>query len=225
MSVPLRKNERLVSAAYEVMECMRVLHKSGSNLVAEALQKNEFIEWEHYPPDDVYDPESRAQYYFHAHPVSEVRFSDYGHFHTFLRFDEEAGGSRGSGNPQDPNSGGICHIVGISMTREGLPERLFTVNRWVTGESWRPAAEITETLDRFEIDLSSPSWPLNRWLSAMVVLYRAEITVLLKERDERIASWEAAHPGTDVLEDRALEITSALEISLDRKIKALQATA
>jgi hypothetical protein len=110
------------------------------------------------------------------------------------------------------------------MTREGLPERLFTVNRWVTGESWRPASEITEMLDRFEIDLSSPSWPLNRWLSAMVVLYRTEITVLLKERDERIASWEAAHPGTDVLEDRALEITSTLEISLDQKIKALQAT-
>jgi hypothetical protein len=110
------------------------------------------------------------------------------------------------------------------MTREGLPERLFTVNRWVTGETWRPAAEITDMLDRFEIDLSSPSWPLNRWLSAMVALYRTEIAGLLKERDAMITSWQAAHPGTNVLEDRAMEITSTLEISLDRKIKALQVT-
>lgn len=49
--------DELIEAAAEVLDCMRVLAKSGSNLVAEALGTHEFTEWDHYPPDDVRDPE------------------------------------------------------------------------------------------------------------------------------------------------------------------------
>lgn len=197
--------------ACEALECMRVLHKSGSNLVAEVLQGRDFIQWEHYPPDDAYDPDSRSQYYFHAHPASEERFSDYGHFHTFVRFGTDGGAADG-----------ISHLVGISMTREGLPERLFTVNRWVTGENWRPAKEVIGLLDRFEMDLSAPSWPLNRWLTSMVALYRQDIAGLLLERDTCVAAWQELHPDRDVYEDRGLEITSARLISLEDTIRRLR---
>ena len=53
----------------------------------------------------------------------------------------------------------------------------------------------------------------------MFQLFRPEIERLLHERDERIAVWQAAHPGVEVYEDRRLEITSALKISLEQKIR------
>jgi len=214
-----------VGAAIEVVDCMRVLAKSGSNLVAEVLAGRDFIEWEHYPPEDVRDPESYAQYYFHAHPVSDRRESDYGHFHTFLRATGMPEGVAPSPVPsktakelpEEP----ICHLIAISMTREGLPDRLFTINRWVAGDTWYAAPQIIKMLDRFVIDLSRPSWPLNRWLTAMLVLFRPEIEQLLHERDERIAAWQAAHPDVEVYEDRRLEITSVLKISVEQKIRSM----
>jgi len=214
-----------VGAAIEVVDCMRVLAKSGSNLVAEVLGGREFIEWDHYPPDDVHDPESHAQYYFHAHPASDEHESDYGHFHTFLR---------AKGMPEDvapasvpPNTAkelpeeSICHLIAISMTREGLPDRLFTTNRWVAGDTWYAAPDVINMLDRFVIDLSRPSWPLNRWLTAMLVLFRPQIEQLLRERDETIAAWQAEHPDVEIYEDRRLEITSTLKISIDEQIRSM----
>src|SRR5262245_44065222 len=57
----------------------------GSDLVVEVLRgSGDFIQWEHYPPHDVRDPQSHAQYYFHAHPPDERDQPDYGHFHLFV---------------------------------------------------------------------------------------------------------------------------------------------
>lgn len=79
-------HDRLTRAAAEIVECSRILDKSGLNLVGEVLRGfGDFIQFEHYPPEDSYDPESHAQYYFHAHPPGEREWSDYGHFHIFLR--------------------------------------------------------------------------------------------------------------------------------------------
>lgn len=64
----LPDSEDLADAAAEVVDCMRVLEKSGSNLVLEALAGHDFVELEHYPPGDVRDPETHSQFYFHAHP-------------------------------------------------------------------------------------------------------------------------------------------------------------
>jgi hypothetical protein len=217
--------DELIEAAAEVLDCMRVLAKSGSNLVAEALGTHEFTEWDHYPPDDVRDAESHAQYYFHAHPVSDKREADYGHFHTFLRAKGMPGGiappqvppQTAKELPDEP----ICHLIAISMTREGLPDRLFTTNRWVAGDTWYAAPDVIKMLDRFVIDLSRPSWPLNRWLTAMLVLFRPQILQLLHERDERIAAWQAEHPDVEVYEDRRLEITSSRKISIEEQIHSL----
>lgn len=211
--------ERQAEAAAEVVNCIRVLEKSGSNLVAEVLEGREFIEYDHYPPDDVYDPETHAQYYFHAHPQTRGAWNDYGHFHTFLR---------PRGMPQDVHpfpvsdaatgDDALSHLIAISMNREGRPVRLFTTNRWVTAETWYTAPDVIRMLDRFTIDLSRPSWPLNRWISAMFILYRDEIETLVRQRDGAIGDWMRDHPGEDVFEDRALEATSGMAIDLDKKL-------
>lgn len=219
----------MAEVATEIAECHRILSKSGLNLVGEVLRGfGDFIEFEHYPPDDVYDPETHAQYYFHAHPPGEREWSDYGHFHIFMRpkgMPPIIRPSRlpGCEPPQGDNEA-LCHLIAISMTREGLPERLFTTNRWVTGETWYAGEDVIRMLDYCEFDVAWPSWPLNRWLSAMLRLYRPEIERLILARDAVVAEWMERNPGTDVFEDRCLEITSALPTSLPEKLRQVAET-
>ncbi|MEO1041831.1 MAG: hypothetical protein AAFX52_06040 [Pseudomonadota bacterium] len=224
--------EARLDAAATISETMRVLQKSDSNLVAEILETSEgFTVWEHLPDGDVYDRESHGQYYYHAHPKEEaapsIHDDEHGHFHLFLR-----GPGMGDARP-DPDNSEIpddpadiaAHLIGIGMDAMGRPIRLFTTNRWVTGEVWFPADEVINFLDRFVIDRSKPSWPLNLWISAMVRLYRPQIVALLRERDAAVAAWRLAHPDADVFEDRALEVTSSLEINLEADVDALIALA
>ncbi|MDE2133799.1 MAG: hypothetical protein KGM97_04890 [Alphaproteobacteria bacterium] len=214
--------ERIAEAAAEVVNCIRVLEKSGSNLVAEALGGREFVEYNHYPPDDVYDPETHAQYYFHAHPQTRGEWNDYGHFHTFLRPRGMPSSVRpiavNEANSKDGENDALCHLIAISMSREGRPVRLFTTNRWVTAEAWYAGEDVIAMLDRFVVDLSRPSWPLNRWLSAMFVLFQEDIKELVMQRDEAVTEWRRAHPDRDVFEDRELEVTSGKTIDLDRRL-------
>ena len=217
--------ERLAQAAAEVVDCIRVLEKSGSNLVSEVLGEGEFVEFEHYPENDVYDPETHAQYYFHAHPQARGEWNDYGHFHTFLRpkgwvreIPPAAPGTEPTTEVNDP----VCHLVAISMGPQGRPVRLFTTNRWVTAETGCAARELIGMLDRFVVDLAKPSWPLNRWISAMIRLYREEIVKLMHERDATFAEWQITHPERDVFEDRALEVTSAMTIDLDAHLALIR---
>ena len=215
--------ETMVAAGEEVLDCHRVLAKSDTNIVGEILPADDtFYEWNHYPEGDVYDHASHAQFYYHAHP-QELRFAEHGHFHTFLRplgmpsaimpapvADLEI--------PAGENDA-LSHLVAISMDKYGVPTRLFTTNRWVTGEVWYVADDVRAMLEHFEIDLARPSWPLNRWITALLRLFQPQIAMLLKARDRRIAGWAATKPDCNVYEDRDLEITSVLKISIDDQIR------
>jgi len=59
---------------------------------------------------------------------------------------------------------------------------------------------------------------VNRWISAMLVLFRPHIEILLRQRDATVRNWMAAHPGEDVFEDRALDVTSQMAISVERTL-------
>ena len=117
----------------------------------------------------------------------------------------------------------MSHLVAISMTPAGMPERLFTTNRWVTGETWYAAQDVIAMLDGFRVDGGEGTPILNRWLTSMFVLFRPQIEDLLVQRDRAVSEWHAGHPDTDVFEDRRLEITSSLDISLHRHIEWLEA--
>ncbi|HLI13427.1 MAG TPA: hypothetical protein VKY65_17685 [Alphaproteobacteria bacterium] len=209
----------MAEAGDEVAECHRVLAKTGDNVVGEILRgQGTFYEWTHYPAGDVYDFESRAQYYYHAHPKHE-RPDEHGHFHTFLRLKGYPPGpapmrARDGAAHRAPDEP-LSHLIAISMDDRGHAVQLFTTNRWVTGESWYAAPDVIAMLDRFVIDLARPSWAANRWITALVRLFRPQIEALLRERDRAIAEWQRRYPESDVLEDRRLEVTSRLEISVE----------
>ncbi|CCD92176.1 conserved hypothetical protein [Bradyrhizobium sp. ORS 375] len=212
---------RMATAAETVVDCMRELHESGSNLVMEVLRGSDgFVEWEHYPPDDVRDPCSHAQFFLHAHAPDERDRHDYAHFHTFMGTDEIPGVLPPKLARAPDNGAAITHLVAISMTATGLPERLFTTNRWVTAETWYRAPDAIAMLDRFVI---GGERPVDRWITAMLVLFRPQIELLLHQRDAAVDRWRATHPDCDAYEDRRLEVTSSLDISLEAQIAWLDA--
>lgn len=207
----------MAAAGEEVVECLRVLSLGGINLVSEVLRgQGTFYEYTHYPQDDVYDADSRSQYYYHAH-----RAGEHGHFHTFVRV--------GPASNQEPVAEGAAgtsepvHLIAIAMDDYGQPVGLFATNCWVCGGAWLPAEQVIELLSRFRIDHANPSWPVNRWIGAMLRLYRPHIEALLRHRDRVIAAWAHTHPATDALEDCGLEITGYLRISIDETLNQVRA--
>lgn len=216
----------MLEAGAEIDECYRVLRRVDANVVGEILKgQGTFYEWDHYPDGDIFDDETYSQYYYHAH---RGETGEHGHFHTFLR----AGGFPPGVEPapydgeEEWPSGedALCHLVAIAMDKHGYPTHLFTTNRWVTGETFYAAEDMIPMVARFEIDHAYPSWPANRWVSAMVRLFRPQIELLIRQRDEAIKAWAEAHPDKDVYEDRDLDSTSVLPISVTQQMKRVRKT-
>jgi len=214
---PPERLHRMAAAGAELLEIHRLLAKTGDNVVGELLRgAGTFYQWEHYPKGDAYDAETHAQYYYHAHPPEQRFPREHGHFHTFLRpFGMPAGirpAPTASGRPKGGGNEALSHLVAVAMDDRGRPLRLFTVNRWVTGETWYRAADVTAMLDCFAVEQIRPSWAVNRWLTALLRLYVPQIEQLLAARDAAVAAWARSHPSAEVLDDRRLEITSWIDI-------------
>jgi len=218
--IPLERLQKMAAAGAEVLECYRVLQKADANIVGEILrEQGTFYEWDHYPKGDIFDNETHSQYYYHAHR-SET--GEHGHFHTFVRRDgmpENIQPIAQTGEEEWPTGDDIiCHVIAISMDKYGLPTHLFTTNRWVTGENWFNGSDVVALADRFIIDHAGPSWPVNRWLTAMVALFQPQIAALVEARDAAIAAHRDGHPDIDTFEDRDFEVTSIAKIDVDDQI-------
>lgn len=214
----------MLNAGEIINESCRALRKAGLNLVGECLKgQGDFFELSHYPADDVYDADSKSQYYFHTHRGIA---GEYGHFHTFLRTDgmpESLKPIKNMGDEPWPSGrDALSHLICISMDQEGYPIGLFTTNRWVTGESWYEAADVIDMLDHFSVDHAHPNLAVNQWITAMFRLYKFEMVELIHQRDLAVKDWRAAHPENDVFEDRKLEITSYQTIDVDLKINKIK---
>jgi len=218
---------REMQAAGEVVtNCHRILSNTDDNIVGELIKDaGTFYEWQHYPDGDVYDRRTHAQYYHHAHPKEE-RAGEHGHFHTFMRpkgMPKNVHPSRAVPDYRSPkeDNEALSHLIAISMDRRGYPVRLFTTNRWVTGEFWYRASDVVRLLDRFENDHAQPSWPVNMWVGAMGALFRPQIRALVLQRDVAVAQWQRLKKPNNVYEDRELEITSEVDIDIDLQIEAI----
>lgn len=220
------KELRLLSkAGDDVLEALRVIGKAGSNSVDRVIKPyGTFYEMDHYPPGDVYDDESKSQYYYHCH---RPETGEHGHFHTFIR---SAGIPKKmkrfpyKGKVKIPTGGdAICHLAAISMDAQGLPVELFTTNQWVTGETFYTAKDTIKLLKKFEIDHVYPCLGTNQWLTAMLRLFRPQIEQLLIKRDVKILKYKSKHPKRDVFADERLEVTSKTAIDIDEQINSIDA--
>jgi hypothetical protein len=224
--LPTEALAAMLEAGRQVLEWRRILAKTGDNVVGLVLKhEGAFCILDHYPKGDVFDPESHAQWYYHAHDKKD-RPGEHGHFHTFMR-----GGGMPEGvepapladfEPKADKHELVCHLIAVSMDRSGWPIGLFTTNRWVTGETWYAGEDVRAMLDGFDMKVDKPSWSVNRWLTAMLRLFRPQIEHLLRQRDARVREWQAVHPEVNAYEDRRLEVTSQLPIDVEAQVGALE---
>ena len=172
---------RARGTAWRALACMTLAAIAlNPSLVNETdVYKRQLEDWRHYPDGDVHDAVSHAQYFYHAHApepggASPPAGAEHGHFHTFMR---QGGLSPGAhplvmpelaiaGNPAAPFEAALSapapagdpdeawtHLVAIALDDRGRPLRLFTTNRWVTGETWYAAADVAAASARFAICL------------------------------------------------------------------------
>jgi hypothetical protein len=233
--------ERMAAAARVIDDCRRELAARKRNVVTEVMAgEAAILEWRRYPEEEAYDPESHAQYFYHAHPLPGRTLHEHGHFHTFLRAEgmpagvaplllpEMAVADVIVLSPQAPprklgSREEVSHLVGIAVDSQGQPLRLFTTNRWVTGETWYRADDVIRMVERFAISGAQPSEIVNRWVGAIVQLFRPQIAALLRARDDKVMAWRRRR-RTYVFEDPALEVTSSVEICLDTQLRFLDRT-
>jgi len=229
---------RMQAAAAVIDEIRaRLADDPGGLLAMVAAGAQALNDWQHYPAGDVYDPRSHAQYFFHAHSPAQRSPCEYGHFHTFLRAEgmpvgvaplvlpETAVADASPATPQAaPLKRGrrdeVSHLIAISVNARGEPIRLFTTNRWVTGETWYRGEDVIRMLDRFTIEAADGPPLLNRWVGAVVALFRPQVAGLLRLRDETVMGWRRRRRA-NVFEDTRLEITSSFDVDLDAQIAFL----
>lgn len=196
----------LMVAAEIILDIQTRYANRGLSMAQLALAGAErFVEFRHYPKNDLIDHVSGYEMYYHSHSLGEGR-EEHGHFHLFKR------------DPLAPEL--FTHLVAISLNQQGLPIRLFTTNQWVTGESIRAAVQSQIPLQNFEIHSKGRMGPLAKWVSSLVHLYLAEISALLDQRDQRIQELITPdQPQAMILQDRQHHVLSELNISLLDKLE------
>ncbi len=239
----MSRQQREAEAAATLRACRAAFAAGSGSAIREAAGcETGLVDWRRYPAGEVYDPATHAQYFLHRHPHAAATMhgrQEHGHFHLFLRGEGVPEGITplllpefAVANAPLPQSAPlrrgardeVCHLVAVAVDGQGEPVRLFTTNRWVTGETWYRGEDVSRMLHRFRLGDERPPVLLNRWLSAVVRLFQPEIAALLRRRDRVIMERRWRSRG-NVLEDPRLEITSSLDINLDARLAAADGVA
>ena len=213
-------------AAGEIIAVLEATAARGSHIVSDLIGDAAFTVGDHYPPDDVYDHVTGAGFFYHAHPIGPRAYvsglrelAEHGHFHLFINRRAVPPGVKPLERPGRPiENWGLCHLVAIVMDISGIPSRIFTTNQWLSKEWMYPAPVVIDLLDRFEIGDRTPA---SIWVTAMVALFRPQIEFLLHERDRLLITNAAHHLPQSAVHGETLEITSQVEIDIDRQIVAV----
>jgi len=111
----------------------------------------------------------------------------------------------------------VTFIPSCGPVEAGFPIGLFATNRWVTGETWYKSEDVVGMLDNWVIDHAFPNLSVNLWITAMMRLFRPQIVELLQHRDQVVQSWADENTDNDVFEDRKLEVTGEMQISVEKQ--------
>ena len=186
-------------AAQELASIQMKYAKSGRTLNEAALcGARDFIEWKHYPNNDLADKQSGYEFYYHAHSADEMPKGEHGHFHVIKR-----------------HAKSFHHLVGIALDQKGMPVRLFTTSQWVTGEEMADSNLVMQSVAQFQMNVAGRMAPVSKWIGALMQLFQSEIKGLLVKRDQEIARL-AVNLGNreGVLNSREHHVLSECKIDL-----------
>jgi hypothetical protein len=190
-------------AAQELASIQMKYAESGRTLSEAALcGAKAFVEWQHYPANDLVDEVSGYEFYYHAHSADEIPNVEHGHFHVIKR-----------------NAKGFHHLIGIALNQKGLPTRLFTTNQWVTGEVIADSTIAMRSIQGFEMVTKGRMALVTKWIVALIQLFAKEIEGLILERDQKIARLLAQQGNRElVLNSKEHHVLTECKIDLMERI-------
>lgn len=204
---PLARLRAAARGLSELMAMSTEMAGAGSSVLSTLMDGHTALPvWAHLPRDDAHDRRSGYRWYYHCHPGGGRVAGEHGHFHLFADV-------RGSSQ--------VTHLVAVAVDARGQPRGLFTPNRWVTDEVWRPAVEVLRLMRGFVLAAPRKWHRVHAWLSALLRGFAPQIGSLLSARDLRLATLQRrghAHP----LEDRRIAVLSLSRIDLVRQAQALE---
>nr|WP_298928921.1 hypothetical protein [uncultured Erythrobacter sp.] len=210
-------------AAHTVIETITQMAQEQRPLMLRVVPEDEVNFWKHYPEKDARDKHCKSRWYYHVHAAGKRDADEHGHFHLFLHRTQLPTGEVPKVMPPqgEDAKAHVTHLIGLSINTVGIPRSWFTVNRYVTNEFLFPADVMIDHLPDFNVDHTAEDDLVNRFVTAMVALYRDEIAELLQQRDAKQAELVAEHGDAAYEKESGIEVLSQIPIDLDAKISAL----
>ena len=162
-----------------------------------------------YPPDLLQFNHSGWRAYYHCHPANRAgnhRFQgEHGHFHIFVRTEKE---------PEK-----WSHLVALAMDNMGQPLGWFSVNHWVTGETWQDSAILSRYLESIPYEQqehleSVKTNIVECWLLSLLALGRDQVNSVLHERDKILKQKQLNQTKVDIKKDKEVYLLSEISINL-----------
>jgi hypothetical protein len=190
-------------AAQELANIQMRYADTGRTLNEAALGgARDFMEWQHYPNNDLADEQSGYEFYYHAHSADEMPREEHGHFHVIKR-----------------ESNTFHHLIAIALNQRGLPVRLFTTNQWVTGEEMAESKLAIKSLGEFRMVVMGRMAPVAKWVGALIYLFAVEIEELILGRDQKIAQLMAERGNRELaLNSRKHHVLTECKIDLMERL-------
>lgn len=183
-----------MKAKRELRVLLEELEGEGTTVIDLVRGGQPLEPWRLYPGESgIFDRSTQYQFYYHSHEAAH----EAGHFHTVRLFADHT-----------------AHLVGISMSADGWPQALFTLNLWAIGDTYESAADLRRYVRRFRIADHVGPPPLVRFVNLIFRAFELEIEQLQDDKIAALARYGAEHPEVDVFEDRSLEILSRVEIDV-----------
>jgi len=166
-----------------------------------------------YPTELLQFNQNGWRAYYHCHPASRAgnhRFKgEHGHFHIFVRLENTA-----------DKTEKWSHLAALAMDNMGQPLGWFTVNQWVTGETWQSAATLIQLLKSVPYDKQTSL--IEGWLLSLVVLSREVIIQVLQMRDMLLEKRQlsSSKEDYDIKQDKELYLLSEASINLQKLLES-----
>ena len=200
--------EITADAVESLVACLLEMAEVKTNPVLQVINSEiPLQENKKYPADLLQFSGLGWRAYYHCHPASRAgnhRFKgEHGHFHIFVRLDDV-------GNEAERWS----HLVALAMDNMGQPLGWFTVDEWVTGETWIESDMLSIYLKSIPYNNSSITKLVERWVLSLLAVSRDEVHSVLIERDKALKQRQLNVDKLTVKQDKGIYLLSERPINL-----------
>ncbi len=207
--------ERAQAAASALVDCLCAFVDAGDFPLSAVVGRGETPRtWHAYQAEDASMLDGARgvlHYYYHSHDTPGMTAEEHGHFHLFAQLGNDA-----TGKPC------YAHLAAIGVDARGMPQRLFTTNRWVTDETWLPAETLIALAENIANTADTGARTVERWLRAQLGVFAPQIAELLRHRDRRMGARLAGGRRPGLFEDRRMHVISQCHVSVEQQLTVFE---